>query len=75
MPGHKISSRYKYHELLPLQEELVGRLDRYWTQGKEIIFIDECSCDSWLKSGRVWMEAKRPFFASLTHKRGKGVQV
>jgi len=48
MPTHKISSRYKTGEMLLLQEELVGKLYRYWQEGKEIVFIDECSAHAWV---------------------------
>ena len=75
MPTHKVSSRYPLDEMLKLQEELVAKLDRYWEDGKEIVFIDECTAHAWTKAGRVWMEATRPFFISLAHTKGSSCQI
>jgi len=60
--------------MLILQQEFCAKLTDYWLdRDKELVFIDEASCSSWTKAGKVWMEADHPFYLSLAPKRGDGV--
>ena len=52
------------------------KLMHYWRQrGKELIFIDEMSCNAWDKPGKMWVQTDDPFHTRLAPTRGKGVQV
>jgi len=50
------------------------KLMHYWRQrGKELIFIDEMSCNAWDKPGKMWVQKDDPFHTRLAPTRGKGV--
>ena len=50
----------------------------HWAAGREIIFVDEASCDPWDNKVKTWMDPKNKFKLDLTsnmNKDKKRVQV
>ena len=73
-PNHKISSRYQDALMLELQQEFCAKLIEYWKEPlNELVFIDECSCHEWQKTGKAWVNKHNPFHVALAPTRGKSV--
>lgn len=68
-PGYHITNSYSQEQMLKLQQEFSIRVMTLWDRGCELIFIDECTCNPWNKSIRMWMDKDKPFYLDLAPTR------
>ena len=67
MLGHN----YTDGTLLRMRQEFCGKLIDYMKQGREILFFDETSINSWMFPGYVWQRRTQPVYARLPTSRNR----